>query len=134
MLVDNPERSETIKVVERVLGVNSDGKNTFVSTYKGFVLQVDVDTDSTLIIVRLGKTILSQALDKNSEKTVNKYNRDSFLGTHIMYLLQNNTHCYTYRAPCWVDGTISESEFKSFLEHCNEEASECFSELVQMSA
>jgi len=129
ILVDGVlNRSGTTKMIERVLGVSADENNIFVSSYEDFVLQVDVEQNSPLIVVRLGKVL--PGVDEGSEKIINEFNTNSFLGTHIIYSLKEKMQCYTYKAPCWVDEQGSEAEFREFLEHCNREAIECYTELV----
>lgn len=120
-------REGTVKMIERVLNILGGNKNTLVTTYRGFILQVDVDTKSPLVVVRLGKQLPCE--NDRQGKILNDFNKNSFLGTHIIYNLEDKP-CYTYKEPCWVDENITESEFKNFLERCNNKAIECYNELT----
>lgn len=123
------ERGGVVKMIERVLGVSANDKSVLVATYEDFVLQVDISVESPLVIITLGKT-LPDAITPKQLSVLNSYNAKSLIATHIIYNLKENIQCYTYKAPCWVDGQFTETEFMNFLNLCSNEAQGCYEELL----
>ncbi|MEE1503082.1 MAG: hypothetical protein UGF89_02410 [Acutalibacteraceae bacterium] len=132
LVVEVPNRSGVIKMIERVLRTQINDENRLVSSYRGMVLQVDVDTKSPLVIIKLGKTIPSRD-GGEEEKILNEFNTVSVLGTHLIYNLKENLRCYTYRAPCWVDEQVTETAFREFLDRSFDEALNCWGKLYKVS-